>query len=133
VTGVTGSHQFTAGERWTYRAPRGFEASRIIIGAIVSFADHEPIICCAVQGAPRQMPNGKIDSVTIPFLPMSASALTASVTDKDGEGDVPPSFAAAFETWQDDPRVLSIFTVPFEGRLDSLIARQMAAGMKLSA
>ena len=39
----------------------------------------------------------------------------------------PSAFAAAFATWRDDPRGLSAFSVPFEGRLDLLIAHQMAA------
>ncbi len=130
---MTGSHQFTAGERWAYRPPQGFENSRIIIGAIVSFTDHEPVICCAVHGAPRRLPDGRIESVTIPFLPMSATALAASVATKDGDGAVPPGFDAAFASWQDDPRGLSVFTVPFEGRLDALIARQMAQTQEMAS
>lgn len=130
---MTGSHQFAAGQQWMYRAPQGFETSRIVIGAVVSFADHDPVICCAVLGAPRQIPSGTIESVTIPFLPLSATALSASVTARDGEGKLPPGFSPAFETWQEDPRGLSIFTVPFEGRLDALITRQVAEGMRQSA
>ncbi|HEX7076735.1 MAG TPA: hypothetical protein VF226_22070 [Hyphomicrobiaceae bacterium] len=117
---------FRAGERWTYRAPAGFEHSRIIVGAVVTFTDREPVICCAVVGAPARRSDGSIETATIPFLPLSASALAASVVAPDGEADLPAGFAAAFETWRNDPRGLSVFTVAFEGSLETLIAKQMA-------
>ena len=126
---MTVDRQFAAGEQWSYRAPEGFEGSRIIIGAIVTFAEREPIICCAVFGAPRRLADGRIEPVTIPFLPMLGSALAASVVAHDGEAELPASFPAAFENWQNDTRGMSVFTVPFEGRLDLLIARQMAQGL----
>ena len=118
---------FRAGESWCYRTPVGLESSRILIGAVVSFADSPPIICCAVTDAPRLLPDGSVDAVTIPFLPLSESALAASVTTRDGERALPPDFAEAFELWQQDERGLAAFTVAFEGRLDLMIARQMAA------
>ena len=52
--------EFRAGERWCYRTPAGFEQSRMVIGAVVSFASSEPIVCCAVLGAPRMLPDGSI-------------------------------------------------------------------------
>lgn len=119
-------HGFRAGSRWRYRAPAGYEASRIVIGAILRFAGQEPVVCCAVYDAPRRRPDGTVDAVTIPFLPMTASALAASVVAEDGAGALPEGFAAALAVWQDDPRGLSAFTVPFEGQLDLMIARQMA-------
>ena len=118
--------QFRAGERWRYRTPPGFEPSRIVIGAVVSFAQSESIVCCAVLGAPRLLPDGRVDAVTIPFLPLTASALAASVVERDGEAPVPDDFGAALALWQDDERGLAAFTVEFEGRLDLMIARQMA-------
>ena len=124
---------FSVGEQWTYRAPAEFENSRIVIGAIVSFADSDPIVCCAVFGAPRRLPDGRTAPVTIPFLPMQVSALAASVVSRDGNADVPQDFAVAFENWQHDARGLSVFTVPFEGRLDALIARQMAQSLPPAA
>lgn len=120
------SQGFTAGERWTYRAPEGFEHSRIVIGAVVTFAGREPIVCCAIPEAPRRLPDGRAESVTIPFLPMGATALAGTVVARDGHGELPEGFASAFESWQTDPRGLTVFTVPFEGSLDTLIARQMA-------
>jgi hypothetical protein len=118
---------FAAGQRWTYRTPDGFEASRIVIGAIVRFDDHAPILCCTVTAAPRRCPDGSVDAATIPFLPMSEAALRESVAALDGEGVVDDGFAAALADWQNDPRGLSAFTVPFEGFLDRMIALQMAA------
>ena len=117
---------FSAGESWCYRAPEGFEPSRILIGAVVSFEGSEQIVCCAVTDAPRVLPDGRIDSVTIPFLPLTASALRQSVTTRDGEAALPTDFGEAFQIWHGDPRGLASFSVPFEGRLDLLIARQMA-------
>ena len=117
--------EFRAGDRWRYRAPAGFEQSRMLIGAVVSFADAEPIVCCAVVEAPRLLPDGTVDSVNIPFLPLTAGAMRSSVVARDGEGVLPLGFGAAFEVWQGDPRGLAAFTVAFEGRLDLMIARQM--------
>ena len=121
-----GAPEFRAGQRWCYRTPAGFEASRILIGAVVSFADREPIVCCAVPDAQRLLPDGRPDCVMVPFLPMTAGALAASVSVPDGEADLPADFAEAFTDWRDDPRGLVAFTVAFEGRLDLMIARQMA-------
>jgi hypothetical protein len=123
--GVAASTVFRAGERWSYRAPEGFERSRIVVGAVVEFADREPIVCCAVAGAPRRRPDGSLDTITIPFLPMTSNALIRSVIARDGLECLPVDFATAFQTWRDDPRGLTAFTVPFEGLLEHLIARQM--------
>lgn len=118
---------FAAGQRWTYRAPAGFEASRIVIGAILAFADSPSIVCCAVTGAPRRLPDGGVDAVTIPFLPMTEAALRGTIIARDGDSGVDESFTMAFELWRDDERGLSAFSVPFEGFLDRMIALQMAA------
>ena len=88
-----------AGQRWSYRAPAGFEASRMIIGALVSFTDSPPIVCCAVSGAPRRLPDGTVDIVTIPFLPMSEQAFGDSIVAMDGVGNVEEVFAEAFAAW----------------------------------
>ena len=123
---MTTPPSFRAGERWTYGTAPGFEQSRIVIGAVVTFTDREPVISCAVTEVPRRCPDGHIETATIPFLPMAASALAASVVGLDGYADLPADFAAAFESWQNDPRGLSVFTVPFEGSVETLIAKQMA-------
>jgi hypothetical protein len=117
---------FAAGQRWTYRAPPGSEDSRIVIGAVVAFAEGRTIVCCSVLAAPQRMPDGSIGRVTIPFLPMAADALAASVGSLDGEGAVPPEFAPQLAAWQADARGLSFFTVPIDGSLEGMIARQMA-------
>ncbi len=114
-----------AGQRWTYRTPAGFESSRIVIGAIAHFAGGRDIVCCAVSEAPRRRPDGTVELVTIPFLPMSEAAFRASVVALDGLSELPPDFAARLEEWSNDPRGLSAFTVPFEGHLDVMIAHQM--------
>lgn len=115
------------GQKWTYRAPAGFEQSRVIVGAILSFEEGEPIVCCSVSGAPRRLPCGTVDRVTIPFLPMTESAFFATVGTLDGSGDLPEAFAGALAEWSEDTRGLTTFTVPFEGYLDRMIAMQMAA------
>jgi hypothetical protein len=122
--------EFHVRERWSYRTPAGFEQSRIVIGAVFRFEQLEPVVACAVTDAPRLLPDGTLEIVTIPFLPMTAGALQQTVIEQDGLGDLPPGFAPAFREWQDDPRGLAAFTVPFEGRLDHLIAREMAAIVK---
>jgi hypothetical protein len=115
-----------AGQRWTYRTPPGFAASRIVIGAIVSFSDEARVICVAVAGAPQRRPDGGLDAVTIPFLPLSEKAFAATVVALDGTDAVPQAFTGAIEAWAADPRGLTMFTVPFEGFLDRLIGHQMA-------
>jgi hypothetical protein len=118
--------QLAAGQQWTYRAPEGFEASRLVVGAIVTFAEREAIACCAVLGAPSRQPDGSVAAATIPFLPLAVGALARSVVEPDGAGTLPDGFAEALAAWQEDPRGLASFTVPFEGFLDQMIARQMA-------
>jgi len=117
---------FAAGQRWTYRTPAGFEASRLVIGAIVEFAGHEPVLCCLIEGAPRRRPDGSVDTVTIPFLPMTERAVRDSVVTHEGTSETGAAFAASLAEWQQDPRGMSAFTVPFEGFLDRMIALQMA-------
>lgn len=117
---------FAAGQCWAYRAPAGFEGSRLIIGAVAVFPDSPPVLCCSAIGAPRRLPDGSVDTCTIPFLPMTESAVAASVTALDGAAEPPAHFLEALELWQDDPRGLTTFTVPFEGFLDRMIALQMA-------
>lgn len=114
-----------AGQRWTYRTPAGFEGSRIVIGAIAHFTDGRDIICCAVSEAPRRHAGGRVEVVTIPFLPMTEAAFRASVVAPDGLSELPADFALRLEEWSNDPRGLSAFTVPFEGYLDVMIAHQV--------
>lgn len=117
--------EFAAGQRWTYRAPRGYEGSRIVIGAVVSFGDGERVVCAAVAGAPTRLPDGCEVAATIPFLLFKEAAFAETVASPDGEDEPPPDFKPAMEAWMADPRGLSTFTVPFEGSLNMLIARQM--------
>jgi hypothetical protein len=117
---------YEAGQRWTYRSPAGFEASRIIIGAILFFEDQAPVACVAVEDAPQRRADASTTTGSIPFLPLTLDALHRTVETRDGSADLPESFAASFLAWRDDERGLSYFTVPFEGHLDRMIARQMA-------
>lgn len=122
---------FAAGQRWTYRAPAGFEGSRIVIGAVVSFGTNERIVCAAVAGAPRRLPDGAVEAVNIAFLPFTEAAFQATVEVADGT-DVPPAaFADEMDAWARDARGLTTFTVSFDGYLDKLIARQMAEIVRL--
>ncbi|MFM9940844.1 MAG: hypothetical protein ACKVP7_15275 [Hyphomicrobiaceae bacterium] len=117
---------FTVGQRWRYPVPEDLAQSRLIIGAILVFEGATRLICTCVTHALQTGPTGDITIVTIPFLPMTEAALAATVTDLDGDGEVAPEFAAQFQAWHEDGRGLSYFTVPFEGSLDRMIARQMA-------
>lgn len=125
--------ELAAGQCWTYRAPHGFEASRLLIGAIASFEGRMSIVCAAVIHAPRRHADGHIEAVTIPFLPMTEAAFRASVVALDGTAELPESFAQKLQEWSTDPKGLSTFTVPFEGFLDQMIAHQMAEIAGLSA
>ena len=115
-----------AGQCWTYRAPSGFEASRLVIGAIVTFDGDRSIVCCSVTGAPRRHADGRVESVVVPFLPMTEPAFRASVVAFEGAAEPSQTFAAKLDEWGNDPRGLTTFTVPFEGYLDRMIALQMA-------
>lgn len=117
---------YETNQQWAYAAPPGYEASRIVIGAIVSWDKNERVICASVTGAPRREPNGGIAAVTIPFLPMTEAAFSKTVTELDGRADPAAGFASAFTEWSNDQRGLSVFTVQFDGFLDRFIARQMA-------
>lgn len=125
---------FAAGQSWTYRTPKGFESSRLLIGAIASFDRHRTIICSSVVHAPRRAADGHLEMITISFLPMSEGAFRASVVALDeAEAALPDCFAPKLEEWSRDPKGLTAFTVPFEGFLDQMIAHQMAEIAGLSA
>lgn len=122
-------YELKAGQSWRYNAPVGYEASRLVVGAIATFADDAHIICVSIADAPQVQPDGSIATVSIPFVPMSEAAFAETVEAADAEpvAALDPGFAAALAEWRDDPRGLTCFTVPFDGYLDRLIARQMAA------
>lgn len=122
-------HEIKAGQVWRYSAPDGFEASRISIGAIATFPDQRRIICVSINDAPQRQPDGSIAAMNIAFLPLSEDAFAATVVALDDEPSaaINPEFADGFTEWNDDERGLTCFTVAFDGWLDKLIARQMAA------
>jgi len=123
-----------AGQSWTYRTPPGYEASRLLIGAIASFGGHRNIVCVAVVHAPRRHADGQIEMVTIPFLPMTEQAFRATaVTLEEDEACLPEAFGEKFHEWSNDPKGLTVFTVSFDGYLDHLIADQVAEIAGLSA
>ncbi len=116
-----------AGQCWRFRSHDGETSSRLVIGAILAFETAERIICAsmiAVEPATTAQDGG---SSTIAFLPLSEAAFRDTVIEIDGTGEPAGGFAAEFEIWRGDPRGLSVFTVPFDGSLDRLIARQMEA------
>ena len=117
---------FRAGDCWSYRAPAGFESSRIVIGAVLRFADQPSIICIGVPGAPHRLPGGGLRACDIPLIPMTEQAVAATVVARVGQAEPPAEFGAAFAAWHQDDRGLTVFTVPFEGLLDRMIALQMA-------
>ncbi len=118
--------EYSAGDAWTYRTPQGYEASRLVIGAHLTFTEHEPVLCCAVTNAPVRQKDGSHQPGTIAFLPMTLEAFKQSVVSRDGEASLPKEFKSSLDAWQNDPRGLTYFTVFFEGHLEQMIARQMA-------
>lgn len=115
-----------AGQSWAFRAPPELAHSRLIIGAIVTFPSGERLVCCAVTAAYQRNPGGEVMAAAVPFLPLGEAAFRETATALDGRAALPEAFAAGLAAWREDPRGLSYFTVPFEGSLDLLIARQMA-------
>ena len=119
---------FVAGQSWAYRAPEGFQSSRIVIGAIVRFEDRESIVCISVLDAPRTTIAAPGDVITIPFVPLSESAFAATVTALAAdEEQVPEDFTNQLQAWSVDERGLAVFTVPFLGYVDQMMSMQMAA------
>jgi hypothetical protein len=118
---------FEPGQQWAYAAPPEIADSRIVIGAILEFESGAVITCCAVTNALQGGAERTSERTTIPFLPMSREALAQTVTVLDGIGTLPDGFAAELESWRNDARGASYFTVPFEGSLERMIALQMAA------
>jgi hypothetical protein len=125
--------KFAAGQSWTYRAPRGFEASRLLIGAIATFDGDRNIICCAAIHAPKRHADGHLEMITVPFIPMTDAAFNASVIALDGEAELPEGFVEKLTEWSNDPKGLTAFTVPFDGFLDHMITNQLAELTGLSA
>lgn len=125
---------FAAGQSWTYRAPQGFESSRLLIGAIATFGGHRKVVLASAIHAPRRHADGHIEMVTIPFIPMTEDAFRASVVSLDeAAAEIPEGFAEMFEDWKNDPKGLRTFTVGFDGYADHLIADQMAELARLAA
>ena len=119
---------YEVGQAWSYEAPNGFEHSRIIIGAILTFAHHEPVICCAVTGAPMVDKNGQMHALTIPFLPFSKTAFDQTVLVHEGEAELPEPFARNYQSWKTDQKGLGFINIPFRGLL-----RNMADGLAKKA
>ena len=118
---------FAAGQSWRLRSHDLEGQPRLVIGAILAFENSERIVCVSMIAAASAAPAPDEGERTIAFLPLSEAAFRDSVTEVDGTREPAEGFAAEFEVWRADPRGLSVFTVPFDGSLDRLIARQMEA------
>lgn len=116
-----------AGQSWRFRSHDGETASRLVIGAILAFETAERVVCVSMITPEQAATEPEERPGTIAFLPLSEAAFRATVTEIDGTGEPADGFSAEFEIWRGDPRGLSVFTVPFDGSLDRLIARQMEA------
>jgi protocatechuate 3,4-dioxygenase beta subunit len=100
----------------------------LVIGAIVRFEGADDVACVSITAAPQRQSDGQIAAAPIVLLPMTLTAVAGTVTARDGDGVPMDGFTEAFERWQADERGFGCFTVPFEGRLDVMIARQMTVG-----
>ncbi|MCF6199961.1 MAG: hypothetical protein L3J67_11325 [Hyphomicrobiaceae bacterium] len=112
---------YSVGQSWIYEAPRGFENSRIIIGAILTFASHEPVICASVTSAPMLDASGEVHPLTIPFLPFSKTAFDQTVLDLEGTKDVPEAFSENYKSWKRDAKGLGFINIPFKGLLRDMV------------
>lgn len=119
--------QIAAGQCWQFDTSHGFDDARIIIGALVTPQQGERIICFTVTRAPTTLDGGIASDAMISFIPMTESAFRQTITEPDGSASPPPEFSDELQAWQSDERGLTIFTVPFDGCLDRLLARQAAS------
>lgn len=124
--------RYAVGQAWTYEAPHGFEHSRIVIGAILTFASHEPVICALVTGAPMLNATGELEPLTIPFLPFSKTAFDATVIEPAGDVEVPASFADSYRRWKTDERGLGFINVPFKRLLRNMVEDLAAERQKVA-
>ncbi|MCP4933580.1 MAG: hypothetical protein GY927_05105 [bacterium] len=111
---------YVVGQAWSYNAPPGFERSRIIIGAILTFASHQPIICVAVTKAPMSDTNGDVQPLTIPFLPFSKIAFDQTVMTIDRSAQLPENFSNHYTSWKNDLKGLGFINTPFKDLLRSM-------------
>ncbi len=116
-----------AGQRWRFQSLDSDVTLRLVIGAILGFEAAERVICVSMVAGDGTAPIPYARTRTIAFLPLCETAFRATVTEIDGMGEPAEGFAAEFEIWRSDPRGLTVFTVPFDGSVDRLIARQMEA------
>ena len=127
--------ELETGQAWRSAAPDGCDQFRLVVGAIVRFPEHSPVICCAAIGR-RACDDGHetvaAPPATIAFIPMTEAAFRASITHLDSEqNELPDEFFDEFHKWHGDPRGMRVFDVIFEGALDRMIALQMASIAKL--
>lgn len=114
-----------AGQSWKYRAPAGFEESRLVVGAIVRFEKGENIVCCSVNNLPRKVNGGDaLETISVPFLPLTESAFRSSISEQDGVGELPNSFAQRLLMWAEDEKGMVAFKVPFAGSLEQMVELQ---------
>ena len=124
---------FAAGETWTTRLPASSHSQDgappfLVIGAILhADATATGIAACAVWNARAKAADGSWAPTIVPFLPLSLAALARTVVERAEPLALPDDFLAYFEAWRADPKGLTVYTIPFEGSLDTLIAHQMAA------
>ncbi len=119
------------GQTWIYRPPAGFDSSRIVIGAVVPLADNSNLVCCSVLDAPRDGGQTPGDTVNILFLPMTESAFRASVVGQDGARLLPTEFQGMFDQWLSETGGQAAFSVPFTGRLDTMVDLEFAQRERL--
>jgi len=125
---MTGDTQkLSAGQNWQFNTSHGFDDARAIIGAIVSPSSGARIVCFSVTRAPTTLDDGSQSEAMISFIPMAEAAFRTTITNLDGTATLPTEFSDELTAWQSDERGLTVFTVPFDGCLDRLLAHQAAA------
>ncbi|MCH9765689.1 MAG: hypothetical protein K0U34_06830 [Alphaproteobacteria bacterium] len=121
------AEHLAAGQSWRFNATHGFDDARIIIGALVTLPAGGRIVCFSVTRAPTKLSDGTIAEAMISFVPMAEPAFRATVIANEGMATPPQEFSDELTAWQRDERGLTIFTVPFDGCLDRLLANQAAS------
>lgn len=118
------SHTYTVGQSWTYPVPKGFESSRIVVGAIEGDGERT-IVCVAVTDVPVPHPDGGIGRTTISFMPFTSQALDATVIGQKGDLAIPEGFEEAHDEWLEDPEGQRCFDVPFPVILSKLFQQML--------
>jgi len=116
--------KYEVGQRWSYRAPKGYENSYFTIGAIEEVPEVGDIICVTLVGVPAPGGEGKDGATpkqTIAFVPFARDAIDSSAVMHLGEGSSPPHFKALFADWKEQTDGEDFLPIPIPMFIDMIM------------